>query len=196
MLFAGQYVLRLILPIWGFFAGFAAGAGLVADLADERFLGTVLGWMLGLVLGLVLAILAYFFYAVAVILAMAAFGFAIGSGLVVAIGIDWNWLAVLAGLLVGAIVGVASLFLDMPMIVLIVLGSIAGAVSVVAGLMLLAGSLNSADFTRAAFTDSIKDSWGWYLTVLVLAVLGIIIQARQRAVMRRTIQAYWSAEAP
>ena len=196
MLFAGQYVLRLILPIWGFFAGFAAGAGLVADLADERFLGTVLGWMLGLVLGLVLAILAYFFYAVAVILAMAAFGFAIGSGLVVAIGIDWNWLAVLAGLLVGAIVGVASLFLDMPMIVLIVLGSIAGAVSVVAGLMLLAGSLNSADFTRAAFTDSIKDSWGWYLTVLVLAVLGIIIQARQRAAMRRTIHAYWSAEAP
>ncbi|MGH3459944.1 MAG: DUF4203 domain-containing protein [Kribbellaceae bacterium] len=196
MLFAGQYVLRLILPIWGFFAGFAAGAGLVADLADERFLGTVLGWMLGLVLGLVLAILAYFFYAVAVILAMAAFGFAIGSGLVVAIGIDWNWLAVLAGLLVGAIVGVASLFLDMPMIVLIVLGSIAGAVSVVAGLMLLAGSLNSADFTRAALTDSIKDSWGWYLTLLVLAFLGIIIQARQRAVMRRTIHAYWSAEAP
>ena len=196
MLFAGQYVLRLILPIWGFFAGFAAGAGLVAGFADEHFLGTVLGWVLGLVMGLVLAILAYFFYAVAVILAMASFGFAIGSGLVVAIGIDWNWLAALAGLLVGAIVGVASIFLDMPMIVLIVLGSIAGAVSVVAGLMLLAGSLNSADFTRAAFTDSIEDGWGWYLTLLVLAFLGIIIQAWQRAVMRRTIHAYWSAEAP
>jgi hypothetical protein len=80
--------------------------------------------------------------------------------------------------------------------VLIVLGSIAGAVSVVAGLMMLAGSLNSADFTRAAFTQSIKDSWGWYLTLLVLAFLGIIIQARQRAVMRRTIHQYWSAEAP
>jgi cytosine/uracil/thiamine/allantoin permease len=82
------------------------------------------------------------------------------------------------------------------MIVLIVLGSIAGAVSVVAGLMLLAGSLNSADFTRAAFTESIKDSWGWYLTLLVLAFLGIIIQARQRAVMCRTIHQYWRAEAP
>jgi hypothetical protein len=195
MLFAGQYVLRLILPIWGFVAGFAAGAGLVADLADERFLGTVLGWVLGLVLGLVLAILAYFFYAVAVILAMASFGFAIGSGLVVAIGIDWNWVAVLVGIVVGGIVGVASMFLDMPMIVLIVIGSIAGAVTVVGGLMLLVGSLNSADFTRAAFTETVKDSWGWYLTLLVLAVFGIIIQARQRAVMRRTIHAYWSAQA-
>lgn len=196
MLFAGQFVLRLILPIWGFLAGFAAGAGLVADLADERFLGTVFGWILGLVLGLVLAILAYFFFAVAVILAMASFGFAIGSGLVVAIGIDWNWVAVLVGLLVGAIVGLASIFLDMPMIVLIVIGSIAGAVTVVGGLMLLTGSLNSADFTRATFTESVKDSWGWWLTLVVLALLGIIIQARQRAVMRRTIHAYWATETP
>ena len=47
MLFAGQFVLRFVLPIWGFFAGFAFGAGLVAGLADERFLGTVLGWVWG-----------------------------------------------------------------------------------------------------------------------------------------------------
>jgi hypothetical protein len=191
MLFAGQYVLRLILPIWGFLAGFAAGAGLVAGFADEHFLGTVFGWVLGLVLGLVLGILAYFFYAIAVILAMAAFGFAIGSGLVVALGIDWNWLAVLVGLVVGAIVGVASIVLDMPMIVLIVLGSVAGAISTVAGLMLIFGSLNTSDFTRSAFNDRIDDSWGWYLTLLVLAILGIVVQARQRMVMRRAMHEYW-----
>ena len=48
MLFSGQFVLRIVIPIWGFFAGFAFGAGLVSGLADERFLGTVLGWVLGL----------------------------------------------------------------------------------------------------------------------------------------------------
>lgn len=194
MLVAGQFVLRLILPIWGFFAGFAAGAGLVADLSNEHFLGTVLGWVLGLVVGLVLAILAYFFFAIAVILAMAAFGFAIGSGLVVAIGINWNWVAVLVGLAVGAVIGIASIFVDMPMIVLIVLGSFAGAISVVAGLMLLFGSLNSDDFTRNSFTSTVSDSWGWYVTLLVLAFLGIIVQGRQRAMMRRTIHEYWHAE--
>jgi hypothetical protein len=97
MLLAGQFVLRLVIPIWGFFAGFAFGAGLVASLADERFLGTVLGWVLGLVFALLFAILAYLYYYVAVTLAMAAFGFAIGSGLVVAsgsTGIGWlRWWA-------------------------------------------------------------------------------------------------------
>ena len=150
MLLAGQFVLRLVLPIWGFFAGFAFGAGLVAELSDERFLGTVLGWVLGLVFALIFAIFAYLYFAVAVILAMAAFGFAIGSGLVVALGIDWNWVAVLVGVAVGAVVGLVSVFGNMPMIVLAVISSIAGAVGVVAGLMLLVGSLDTADFSQGA----------------------------------------------
>ena len=194
MLFAGQLVLRFVLPIWGFFAGFAFGAGLVAGFADERFLGTVLGWVLGLVFALIFAVLAYLFYAVAVILAMAGFGFAIGAGIVVALGIDWNWVAVLVGVAVGAVVGLVSVFSNMPMIVLVVFSSVAGAVGVVGGLMLLVGSLNSSDFTQAAFNEAVQDGWGWYLTLVVLAVLGIVAQARQAAAMRRTVQEVWYAE--
>lgn len=194
MLFAGQFVLRLVLPIWGFFAGFAFGAGLVAGLADERFLGTVLGWVLGLVFAVLFAIFAYLYFAVAVILAMTAFGFAIGSGLVVALGIDWSWLAILVGVAVAAIIGLASVVGNMPMIVLVVFSSIAGAIGVVAGLMLLTGSLDSADFTRSAFTGKVEDSWGWYLALVVLAVLGVVAQAMQRAIMRRTVQEVWYAE--
>ena len=109
MLLAGQFVLRLVLPIWGFFVGFAFGAGLVSNLADERFLGTVLGWVLGLVFALIFALFAYLYFYVAVVIAMAAFGFAIGSGLVVALGIDWSWVAVLVGLLIGAVMPDANL---------------------------------------------------------------------------------------
>lgn len=196
MLVAGQLVLRLMLPIWGFFAGFAFGAGLVADLADDRFLGTVLGWVLGLVFALVFALLAYLYYYVAVVIAMAAFGFAIGSGLVVALGIDWNWLAVLVGLLVGAIIGLAAIFADIPMIVLVILSSFAGAVGVVGGIMLLVGALDSADFSRGDFTDTVNNSWAWSLLLLALAFAGILVQARQRAMMRRSIQDAWYAEAP
>jgi hypothetical protein len=108
ILFAGQFVLRLVIPIWGFFAGFAFGAGLFAGLADERFLGSVLGWISGFVCALIFALLAYLFYAVAVVLAMAAFGFAIGSGLVVALGIDWSWVAVLVGSTVGGVGSIDS----------------------------------------------------------------------------------------
>ena len=120
----------------------------------------MLGWVLGLVFALIFAVFAYLYFAIAVILAMAAFGFAIGSGLVVALGIDWNWVAVLVGVAVGAIVGLVSVFGNMPMIVLVVISSVAGAVGVVAGLMLLVGSLDSADFTRGAFTDKVAGQLG------------------------------------
>ena len=189
--FGGQFLMRLVFPIWGAFAGFAFGAGLVAGLSDEHFLGTVLGWVLGIVFALIFAVFAYLFYAVAVVLAMGAAGFALGSGLVVALGIDWSWVAVLIGLAVGVLLGVVAVVLDMPAIVLIVFTAIAGAVGVTGGLMLLTGDLNSDDFTRTAFTDRIHDSWGWYLTVVVIAVLGIVVQARQAIAVRRTLSQTW-----
>jgi hypothetical protein len=194
MLFAGQFVLRFVLPIWGFFAGFAFGAGLFAAMADESFLGTVLGWVTGLVFALIFAVFAYLYYAVAVILAMAAFGFAIGSGLIVALGIDWNWVAVLVGLAFGVVLGLVSVFGNMPMIVLAILSSLAGAVGVVGGLMLLFGSLDSGDFTEGTFIDVVRGSWGWSALLLALALVGIVAQTLQRVAMRRTVREVWYAE--
>jgi hypothetical protein len=194
MLVAGQFVLRLVIPIWGFFAGFALGAGVTADLGSGHFAGTVLGWLLGLVVGVVFAVLAYLYYYIAIVLAMGAAGFAIGSGIVVALGISWNWVAVLVGLALGIIVGVVSVVTNVPMIMLVFIGSIAGAIGVTAGLMLIFGSLNSADFTRGDFTDTVSNNFGWWLLLVVLAIVGIVIQARQRALMRQSIHEVWYAE--
>jgi hypothetical protein len=194
MLVAGQVVLRLVIPIWGFFAGFAFGAGIVAGFADEHFLGTVLGWVLGLVFALIFAVLAYLYYYVAIVLAMGAAGFAIGSGIIVAFGISWNWVAVLVGLVVGLLVGLVSVLTNVPMIVLVFLGSIAGAVGVTGGLMLLVGALNSADFSRGDFTDTVSNSFAWTLLLVVLAIGGIVFQMLQRAVMRQSIHEAWYAE--
>src|SRR4029079_8826002 len=82
MLVAGQFVLRLVIPIWGFFAGFAFGACIVAELADEHFLCTVLGGVLGLVFAVVFAVLAYLYYYVAIVIAMGAAGVAVRRGVV------------------------------------------------------------------------------------------------------------------
>lgn len=196
MLFAGQFVLRLILPIWGFFAGFAFGAGLFAQLANEHFLGTVLGWVTGFIFAIIFAIFAYLYYAVAVVLAMAAFGFAIGAGLISAIGIDWNWVGVLVGLAVGAVLGLVAAFGNMPMIVLAVVSAIAGAVSIVGGLMLVFGTLDSATLTRSSFNTAIHSGWFWYALLVFLALVGIFSQTRQRLAMRRSINEAWYAERP
>ena len=194
MLVAGQLVLRLVIPIWGFFAGFAFGAGIVAEIGGDHFLGTVLGWVLGLVFAVIFAVLAYLYYYVAIVIAMGAAGFAIGSGIVVALGIDWNWVAVLVGLVVGLLVGLVSIFGNIPMLVLVVVGSIAGAVGVTGGLMLLFGSLNSSDFSRGDFTDTVSNSFAWSLLLVVLAVGGIIVQMMQRAAMRQSVREVWYAE--
>jgi hypothetical protein len=194
MLVAGQFVLRLVIPVWGFFAGFAFGAGIVAGFADERFLGTALGWVLGLVFALIFAVLAYLYYYVAIVIAMGAAGFAIGSGIVVAIGIDWNWVAVLVGLAVGILVGLVSVLTNVPMFVLVFIGSIAGAVGVTGGLMLLVGSLNTADFSRGDFTDTVSNNFLWWLLFVVLAIGGIVLQLMQRVMMRQHIHEVWYAE--
>ena len=112
----------------------------------------------------------------------------------VALGIDWNWVAVLIGVLVGAMVGLASVLANMPMIVLVVLSAFAGAVGVVGGLMLLVGALNSTDFSKGNFTDTVSNSFGWSVLLLVVALGGIFIQARQQLVMRRSVRDVWYAE--
>jgi nitrate/nitrite transporter NarK len=126
---------------------------------------------------------------------MGAAGFAIGSGIVVALGIDWNWVAVLVGLAVGILVGLVSVFANIPMIMLVVIGSIAGAVGVVGGLMLLFGSLNTADFSRGDFTDTVSNNFLWWLLFVVLVVGGIFVQLRQRALMNQSVREVWYAEA-
>jgi hypothetical protein len=194
--FGGRLLLRLVFPIWGFFAGFAFGAGLVAGFSEEHFLGTAIGWVLGLIFALLFAALAYFFYAVGVVIAMASIGFAIGSGLVVALGIDWNWVAVLVGVLAGAALGIGAVIANVPMLVLTVLSSVGGAIVATSGFMLLTGAMDSADFTRSSATDQIKDDWWWYAVFFVLAIAGLVVQTRDAAAMRRSMRASWAEPTP
>ena len=72
--FSGYRFFRLLIAIWGFFAGFELGAAGMAALFGQNFLGTTTGWVLGFVIGVVLALLAYFFYYIAVVLLGASIG--------------------------------------------------------------------------------------------------------------------------
>jgi hypothetical protein len=194
--FSGYFWLRIALPVWGAFVGFAFGAGLVAGLGGDRFLGEVVGWVVGLGFAALFALVAYAYFAFAVVIAMTSVGFAIGSGLVVALGIDWSWVAVVVGVLVGAIVCVASILVNLPAVVLTTLSAIGGAIAVVAGLMLVTGAMNSADFTGDAFADQVHDDWWWYFAVVVLALVGTINQMRDASAMQRRLRAGWASSTP
>ena len=189
--FRGYAVLRVAITFWGAFAGLSLGAGLVSEFTGDRFLGTVLGWSLGIVLALVFAIFAYLYYFVGVVIAMASVGFVLGTALIVALGVDWNWVIVVAGIVAGALVALVAVLTDLPNLLLVLFSALGGASVTVAGLMLLFGVIDSTQFNDKAFTRQIPDDWWWYVLFLVLAGGGAFAQSRDMAT-RRGMRQGWS----
>ena len=190
--FQGWMIMRIIIPIWGAFTGFVFGAGLVASIADESFLGTVLGWVVGFAFAILFGLIAYLYYEVAVILAMAAIGFALATTLMTALGVTWSWLTVLAGVVLGAALGILAVVGNMPMILLVVLSAFAGAGTVVAGLMLLFGVVD-LDTVGVVTTERLNDDWWWYAIYLGLAIAGIVTQVRSIDRLSQSAREAWTA---
>ena len=191
--FFGYLAFRIIIPIWGAFVGFGLGAGLIAAATDEGFLRTGLAWAVAIGLALVFAILAYLFYWVAVVIAMGSIGFTLGASLMAALGVDWNWLIVLVGLAVGALLALVAIAADMPMILLVVLSALAGASAVTTGVMVLVGAIGTDEFTEDAVTARASDDWWWYVLYFGLAVVGILYQARAMERMRGSMRDDWDS---
>ena len=63
----GYRIFLVMLPIWGFFAGFWLGAGGISLFLGQGFLATVTGWVVGFALGVIGAVLSYLFYGAFVI---------------------------------------------------------------------------------------------------------------------------------
>ena len=173
--YQGYIAMRIVIAIWGALVGFALGASLGAD--DGGILANALSWTLAILLALVFAAIAYLYYAVSIALAMGSIGFTLGASLLVAFGVSWNWLIVLAGLALGIALAIVAIVGDLPSILLIVLSAMAGASAIVAGLMLLTGQLDSEQITRtAAITDELNDDWYWYVIWAVAAGTGLVVQ--------------------
>lgn len=190
--FRGYLAMRFVIPIWGAFAGFILGAGLVASFANEGFLASVLGWVVGAGVGLLFALFAYLYYEVSVFVAMGAIGFALGTSVMVAMGVTWSWLIVLVGVAVGVVLALIAIVADMPMAILTVLTAFGGASVTVAGIMLLAGVLSVSDFDSTTTTQTLDDDWWWYAIYLGLAVFGMIAQLRSTASLRASLREAWA----
>ncbi len=190
--FRGYLAMRIVIPIWGAFSGFMLGAGLVDSFTGDGFLGSVLGWIVGAVLALIFMLLAYFYYEVAVLIAMGAIGFALGSSVMVAIGVTWSWLIILVGLAVGAVLALVAIVGDLPMALLAVLTALGGASVAVTGLMLVFGVISVDDFDSASTTQTLGDDWWWYAIYAGLVVAGLIAQFTSTARMRASLREAWA----
>jgi hypothetical protein len=192
--FRGYLAMRIIIPVWGAFAGFFFGAGLIANVTSDGFLSSVLGWAIGLVFALVFGVLAYLYYEVCVLIAMAAIGFTLGATLMVALDVSWSWVITLVGVVVGVALAILAIAGNMPAVLLIVLTAFGGASAVVAGALLAVGELETDEFTNQLASETLDLGWWWYAIYGVLAVAGIVAQVRFVESIRGSVADQWSSD--
>lgn len=178
LVFAGYRFARIIIPIMGFVSGLSIGGAVISAMASTPFLGTVLGVTLGLVLGAVFALIAYLFYAAAIIVLAGSLGYWLGSSFVLFLGLNRGFLSALVGLAVGVAIGLLALVANAPKYVLIVYTAIAGAVLTVGGTLLLFNQVPLDTFSYSAARVAITNSTFWSLVTLALAVVGGATQYR------------------
>lgn len=178
LVFAGYRLARVIIPLWGFFAGFVLGAAGVSDALNNGFIGTTMGIIVGLIVGLVFALLAYFFFSLAVVLFSASLGYWLGTSLILFLGFNKGFLSAAVGIALGAVVGIIALFGNFPKYYLIITTSIGGAVAVLGGIMLLFNKIELDAFNYAAVSQEVSTSWFWLILAIVLAGVGIVFQVK------------------
>ena len=191
--FYGFRVFLILLPIWGFFAGFLVGASFMEALfPDSGFLIEVSGWVIGFVLGLVFAVLSYLYFWVAIILLGGALGYQLTYGVFEWLGFAADGLILfLLALVVGAVFAVGFFVLRMPAVLVIVATAISGAGAAIAGVIV---GLGIVPYT--ALSDGIYGVYNahdlgiiWLIAGIALAVAGAVYQTRTVADMSAAITA-------
>jgi hypothetical protein len=187
--FRGYLAMRIVIPLWGAFAGFMLGAGLVAG--NDGFLANALGWLVGIAVAVVFGLVAYLYYEVSVLIGMMAIGFVLGTSVMVALGVTWSWVIVLSGIVVAVVLAFIGIAGDLPMVLLTFLTALAGASTIVAGLMLMFGVVQLDDFDSALTTEALADDWWWYAIYVALAFGGIVAQFVDVDRRRESLREAW-----
>jgi hypothetical protein len=174
-LVAGYRLFLLLLPIWGFFAGFAMGVHATTLIFGTGFLSTVTSWIVGFVAGLVFAVLSYLIYIVGVALLSAAFGYFLGAG-VMLLFLDPGLIVTLVGLAGAVVMAFVVLAFNIQKPVIEFITSFSGATAVLTGVMLLFGRISIETLGSNPVRAVLDDSIFWLIVWLVLGVVGFGLQ--------------------
>jgi hypothetical protein len=176
-LFAGYRLFLLLLPVWGFFAGFFIGASALTLLLGDGFLATLTGWVVGFILGLIFAILSYLFYIVGVAIVSGSIGYALGAGLIYAIFPEASLIAFIVGIVAAILVAGLTLVLNLQKWVIIGITALGGSTAIFTGALILFGKISLTDLGTNPVQPVIQDSIFWFVAWLLLAGIGFASQA-------------------
>lgn len=174
--FWGYKLLWVILPIWGFFAGFAIGAQTIEIILNEGFLASITGWVVGFVVGVIFALLSYLFYFLAVALLSGAFGYGLAVGILTWIGLDMGFLVWIIAVVVGVALAIVVILFNIQKYAVIFITAFAGTAATIFVLLAAFGGLSPAELLLAPVLRAIDDSGWWFLYFILVAAAGIFFQ--------------------
>jgi hypothetical protein len=176
--FWGYKLLWVILPIWGFFAGFALGAQTIGVILNEGFLATITGWVVGFGVGAIFAILSYLFYFLAVALLSGAFGYGLAVGVLTWLfdSDEVSFLIWIIGIVVGVALAVVVLRFNIQKYAVIIITALAGTAVTIFVLLAAFGGLSYVELMLSPVARAIDDSWLWFLYFVIVAAGGIYFQ--------------------
>jgi hypothetical protein len=174
--FSGYRLLWIILPIWGFFAGFGIGAQAIQTIFDEAFLATVTSWVVGFVVGGVFAVLSYLFYFVAVALLAGGFGYGLAVGILTWIGLDFGVVVWLLGIAAGVITAIVVVVLNIQKYAVIVITAFGGTGVIIYTLLAGFGDLSPVEMLTDPVATAVSESWLWFVFFVIVAGAGIFFQ--------------------
>ena len=174
--FAGYRFFLILLPIWGFFFGFALGTQTIQALFNQGPFSTVTSWVVGFVVALVFAVLAYLFYIAAVAIIAGSLGYSVAVGLLMAIGMNMNFIVWLIGIVAGIALAVVVLKFNVQKWVIIIATGILGAGTILGSFILMFNP--AAQVLENPVQAVLKSSPLLMILFLVVAVVGIIAQFR------------------
>ncbi len=175
--FAGYRFFRLLIAIWGFFAGFMLASQAIATSAGGHILISALGVVIAVVVGLIAAALAYYLYVAAVAILGASVGFWTGTGLMTALGFSSQSApALFVGVVVAAFLVLIILAWNLTKLLIIISTSLGGASTAIAGVLLLLRVIQLDALSVGIVGAIIRGSPLWSLGWLALAIVGIVMQ--------------------
>jgi hypothetical protein len=174
--FAGYKFFLVMLPLFGFVAGFWIGSAAIAELFGTGMLVDVTSWVVGAVCGVILAIGSYFFWYIAVVVLAGAVGAWIGAGVMAAIGFDAGLLTFLVALAIGAVFAIGAIVLRFPKWSVLGLTALGGAGVAVSGVLLILGTIDISAIQDGAFAAAWTAGPLWAIITLVVAVAGFLAQ--------------------
>lgn len=174
--FGGYRLFLVLLPIWGFFAGFFLGAQTIDFLFNAGLFATVTGWVVGFFVGLIFAVLSYFFYFIAVGVVSFSLGYGATVGILGWIGLDGGFLVWIIAVVVGIAVALGVYFFNLQKYAIIVATAVGGTGIIIYALLAVFNGPIAISLLENPVKQAVDNSFWWLLFFLVVAGLAIVTQ--------------------